>query len=336
MNALDTSDLFELTAVCDIDGDVCRDLENTYPKIKTFTDHREMFASVPAEVVCVSTWPPSHHPITMDALELPLKGLLVEKPLGDTTEAGAGILEAIRARQLPVVVPHGLLVARHGKEIIEIVRGGDIGSLELYEVECGRWDIINAGIHWLNFFVVLTNMDPVKYVIAQCDKATRTYRDGMQVETLAVTYGETEHGVRLIMNTGDDVVTTRPDRSMLFRLVGTEGILEFWGWESSYRLVNAEFPRGKTVKVPRYSKPGHQLHLENLAGQIESGLRDYGFPESSLRALELVEAAYLSSRHQCRVNLPINAFSPPDPVEWDPGRPYSGSGGGRDGRKLDG
>src|SRR3712207_8225841 len=45
-----------------------------------------------------------------------------------------------------------------------------------------RWDIINAGIHWLNFFVTLTDNEPLDYVIAQCDTTTRTYRDGMQVE----------------------------------------------------------------------------------------------------------------------------------------------------------
>ena len=336
MNALEASDQFELAAVCDIDERVRHEAKEAHPGARTFTDHRDMFASIPADVVCVSTWPPSHLPIALDALKRPLKGLLVEKPLGDTAQAGADILDAVRERELPLVVPHGLLVARHASEIIERVHGGDIGDLQLFEVECSRWDIINAGIHWLNFFVVLTKFEPVKYVIAQCDRTTRTYRDGMQVETFAVTYGETVSGVRLIMNTGDEVTTTRPEKGILFRLVGTEGILEFWGWESSYRLVNAESPRGNTVDVVRHAKSGHQLHLEYLAGQIESGRRDYRFPDSSLRALELVEAAYLSGRHHCRVDLPLDRFSPPDPVDWDPGKPYNGSGGGRNGRKLDG
>ena len=336
MNALRESERFELVAFCDINPDVCRKLQQEYPGVEAFADHRDMFTSAPADVVCVSTWPPSHLPITLDALKLPLKGLLVEKPLGDTTKAGSDILKAVRARRLPVVVPHGLLVARHGTEILERVRRGDIGDLTLYEVQCSRWDIINAGIHWLNFFVVLTEPDPVKYVIAQCDRTTRTYRDGMQVETFAVTYAETAGGKRVVMNTGDYVTTTDSDKPMWFRLVGTEGLLEFWGWESSYRIVNAEFPKGKFVQVQQPSRSRHQIHLEYLADQIESNDLDYRYPESSLKALELVEAAYLSSRHGCRIDLPLEDFRIPEPVVWDPGSPYDGSGGGRNGRSLDG
>lgn len=51
-------------------------------------------------------------------------------------------------------------------------------------------------------------------------------------------------------------------------------------------------------------------------------------------ALELCEAAYLSGQHGCLVTLPLAAFAPPAPVDWAPGQPYSGQGGGRDGRQL--
>jgi hypothetical protein len=51
-------------------------------------------------------------------------------------------------------------------------------------------------------------------------------------------------------------------------------------------------------------------------------------------ALEIVEGAYLSSRHRCKVSFPLDNYAPPDETDWAPGIPYSGSGGGRDGRKL--
>ena len=74
----------------------------------------------------------------------------------------------------------------------------------MVEIQCSGWDIINAGIHWLDFFVTLDACpEPVSYVMAACDASTRTYRDGMQVETLAVTYAQTESGVRAVMQTGD-------------------------------------------------------------------------------------------------------------------------------------
>ena len=63
---------------------------------------------------------------------------------------------------------------------------------------------INAGIHWLHFFVTLTRNEPLDFVMAICDSSTRTYRDGMQVETMAITYAQTHSGIRVVMNTGDD------------------------------------------------------------------------------------------------------------------------------------
>ena len=52
---------------------------------------------------------------------------------------------------------------------------------------------------------------------------------------------------------------------------------------------------------PRNVYTGHQVHLEQLAEQIDSGLPDYRVAESSLAALELCEAAYLSAEHGCLV-----------------------------------
>jgi hypothetical protein len=79
---------------------------------------------------------------------------------------------------------------------------------------------------------------------------------------------------------------------------------------------------------------GHQRHLEHLADMIASGEHHYRIPEGSLLALEVCEGAYLSSRHRCQVTFPLESFTPPPPTDWDPGQPYSGVGGGRDGRKL--
>ncbi len=332
--ALAASDRFELLALADIRAETRAECVALYPNIAAYATHHELFACHAPDVVCVATYPPTHLPIALDALELPLAGLLVEKPLGDTYAAGSTIIKQIKQRRLPLAVPHGLLVAAHGREIIERVRSGEIGRLELVEIESNRWDIINAGIHWLNFFVVLTGNEPLETVIAACDRSTRTYRDGMQVETLAVTYATTRSGVRVVMQTGDDISIMRARTECLFRIIGDAGAIEFYGWESAYRLLNARHPNGERFEPPRNARTGHQVHLEQLAEQIDSGIPDYRVAESSLAALELCEAAYVSAEHGCLVRLPLPQFSPPPPSDWRPGQPYGGSGGGRDGRKL--
>jgi len=334
MNALVESDRFELVAVADIDPGVCAELARRYAGVRTFPSHREMFSACPTEVVCVSTWAPSHEEVALDALELELKGILVEKPLAHTAASGRRILEAVKARRLPLAVPHGLLAKRTPLEIIQRVRRGEIGELKLVEIQCTGWDIINAGIHWLHFFVNLTGDEPVEYVMAACESSTRTYRDGMQVETTAVTYAETRSGVRVVMHTGDEVRINRDGKNTLFRIVGTAGLIEFWGWENGYLLVDADHPGGELIVPDEFEITGHRRHLEDLAAMIEAGRSDYAMAETSLKALQLCEGAYLSSRHRCKVTFPVDAFRPPCEPDWQPGLPYSGSGGGRDGRKL--
>jgi predicted dehydrogenase len=332
--ALAQSEYFELIALADLNDEVCARTAEKYSPLQTFTSYAEMFATCPTDVVCVSTYPPSHEEVFRAALQEQLQGILVEKPLGHTAASGRRILETAKARDLPLVVPHGLVAKRTPLEIIERVQRGEIGALQLVEVQCRGWDIINAGIHWLQFFVTLTRNEPLLPVMAICDTSTRTFRDGMQVETAAVTSVQTRSGIRLVMHTGDEILVNSEGKGTVFRLIGSAGQIEFFGWENLYHMRNEEFPAGTTITPEEYSVTGHQFHLKNLARMIESGQPEYSVPEASLAALEIVEGAYLSSRYQCAVSFPVDEFTPPPPNDWMAGEPYSGAGGGRDGRQF--
>ena len=335
MAALNVSDRYELVAVADVRPSALDAARELYPTIRTFADHRSLLDACDVDVLCVSTWPPSHLSVTKDALVAGLRGILVEKPLGDTYAAGAGVLVALRQAGLPAVVPHGLLVADHSRAILDCVAQGAIGTLKIIEIECAGWDIINAGIHWLDFALSLLPDDPAVQVLAACDVSTRTYRDGMQVETEAVTYAYTRSGVRIVMHTGDFVPVAEANEGTLFRLVGSRGVLEFFGWKPRYRLMNPANPDGTLVEVPAGPKSNHERYLDQLAAQIDTGEQDLTLLERSLAALEICEAAYRSSRERCAVSLPLGEFVAPPPSDWAAGQPYGGSGGGRDGRRLD-
>jgi predicted dehydrogenase len=293
-----------------------------------------MFRERPTDVVCVSTWPPSHLEVSRAALALPLKGILVEKPLGDTWAAGRGVLDAVRAKGVPMAVPHGLRFLPHSRRIVERVRDGEIGQVRVVMITCAKWDILNAGIHWLNYALWLTEGDPPARVTGTCDARTRTYRDALQVETAAATVVETAGGARIVMQTGDETASPVPGKGTVFQVFGTKGSIEFYAWEPRYRVFSAREPAGREIGLGRPAVSHHQMALESLADAMDAGRVDLSAGEASLAALELCEAAYVSSRHRCEVRLPLSTFAPPDPVEWDPGRPYGGTGGGRDGRKV--
>jgi predicted dehydrogenase len=334
MKAAATSDHFNLVAVADLRPELGAELSNQFPGIQFFTDFRDMFRNCPTEIICVSTYPPSHEEVTQEALRLPLKAILVEKPIAHSVASAKRILNSIRERNLPMAVPHGLMVKRSALEIIERTQRGEIGELKLVEIQSPKWDIVSAGIHWMNFAVNLNGQIPVESVLAACDKTTRTFRDGMQVETVAVTYVQMANGVRIVMQTGDTVRSNGRRESITFRIIGTGGQIEFWGWEPDYHLMNARYPEGLLITPDEKASSLHQRHLENLLPMIASGAPDYSAPKTSLAALEICEAAYVSARHGVEIKFPLDGFRIPAPTDWEPGAPYTGQPGGRDGRKL--
>jgi predicted dehydrogenase len=332
MAALTASPRYELVGVTDISPAARERVEQDFPGVPTFADHTRMFAAAPADVVCVSTYAPTHLALAEAAVEAGARGLLVEKPLGDTTEAGSRILAMMRDRSLPMVVPHGLMAMPAARRLIDDVHAGAIGTLRSVTMECTGWDIVNAGIHWIQFFVALVDPDPVVFVLTGADTSTQTFRDGMQVETSAVTLARTAGGVRLVLETGDAVPIARDDTACLMRFVGDDGHLEYAAWQNSYTLVGSG---GRTVvDGTSGTVTGHRHHLEHLADLIDTGTLDWSVPETSLRALEIVEAAYLSARTGASVTLPLSSYVTPTPIAWDPGVPYAGVGGGRNGREL--
>lgn len=335
IDALIASDRYDLIGVADV-SEASRDrvTAKTSGSVPTFATYEEMFTERPSDVVCVSTYAPTHLEITRAAMATGnVRGMLVEKPLGETTESGRQIVELLKSSNLPLVVPHGLMAQSAALEIVERVRAGVVGDLRVVEMESNEWDIINAGIHWLQFFVALVSPSPIEVVLTAADTSSRTYRDGMQVETEAITMARTANGVRVLLNTGDRVPIWRSDTPCLMRIVGDRGFIEFGAFEPRYLLVADGHDR-ELVEVEPFAVSGHQRHLEFLADQVELGVRDYLIPDTSLQALEIVEAAYESNRVGGSVNLPIDGAQPERVRAWNPGEPYSGAGGGRNGREL--
>ena len=332
---LQASSCYTLKAVADIGPVALAKALRRYPDLQAFPNAEAMMREVPTDIVCIST-PPALHEIGVNlALDLSLRGILVEKPLGHDHASGKAILHSIQNRNLPIAVPHGLLVQPTSVQVKRHILGGDIGELSLIEIQCTGWDIINAGIHWLDFCLHTVPHLEVEHVMSLCDPHTRTFRDGMQVETEAITYVQFESGLRIVMQTGDFVDVAKEGAGTLLRFVGSRGQIEFWPWNEGYRLQNGAHPQGSHLQTSlKERRSGHQVHLEQLAAQVESGSPSYEIAEVSLAALAICEAAYTSSRHSCKVTLPLARFTPPPPVDWNPGNPYSGQGGGRDGRHL--
>jgi predicted dehydrogenase len=334
LDALTKSPRFTPVAVVDLFPAALESIKQAYPGVQTYTSTKEMYAAHKPDVVGIATYAPSHLPMALEAMEQPIKGLVVEKPICHLIAQGRELIDSARSKKLPLMVPHNLPLVPHGEKIIQRVLAGQIGQVRLIDFQCDKWDIINAGIHWFNFALALLPGDSVHTVQATCDTSTKTWRDGMQVETSAVTYVTMKSGTRIILNSGDHIPTGVPGKGMVFTIVGTLGSIEFYAWADSYRIFNSAHPAGTLYTEPNQGISGHQRLYDKLASQIDAAAPDYTNPQNALAALEIVQAAYLSNQKRALITLPDFTFGPDNSSTWNPGAPYSGTGGGRDGRKL--
>ncbi|MCK1571208.1 Gfo/Idh/MocA family oxidoreductase [Bradyrhizobium sp. 174] len=335
INALLASDRYELIGVADMsEAARARVNDKTGGAVKTYAAADELLKASPADVVCIATFPGTHLPLTRDAVATGyVRGLLIEKPLGETTASGHQILGLVKAAKLPMVVPHWLMACSASLQVLSDVRNGRIGNLRVVEIECTNWDMHSTGPHLIQYFLALVSPSNVQEVLMAADVSTRTFRTEMQVETEAVTFARTTNGVRLIVNTGDDISMSRKGACIFMRITGQNGFIEFDTFKDSYTVVASGQDRVEVSVEPFATKP-NQRHLEHLADQIESGERDYLIPDQSLSALEVVEAAYQSRRYSKLVSLPLTPETLSSPPKWDPGAPYDGKAGGRDGRQF--
>lgn len=295
--ALNNSRAYELIAAADLSADARKHVAYRLPHLRIFADFRDMLAECHTDVVCVATPAPSHASFAREVVSRNPKGLLLEKPLACDFSTAAGLLKEIQETDCPAVVPHGMLVLPAAQEVKARLRRGDIGQIVSVEIQ-NAVDLLNAGIHWLAYLLDVFDSDKPGIVNAEFDTGGHVVNDGVQVESRGTTRMELESGLRIELQSGyetrptSDVLPREEQRGALFRMAGSNGVIEFSAWAGSYWIQVGESD-GELVKraLPAGSSY-HQLFLEQLAQNIAAGKPDYRSAELSLAALRLIESAY--------------------------------------------
>ncbi len=297
LDALSNSTDYTLIAAADPSADARQRVADRFPELRLFSDYHEMLSVSQADVLCVATPAPSHASIAREVLHCKPKGLLLEKPLSCKVSTAEDLLREIRDAACPVVVPHGMLVLPAAQEIKARIQHGDIGPVVSVEIQ-NAVDILNAGIHWLAYLLDVFGDDNPKMVNAEFDVRGHEINDGVQVETRGATRIVLESGMRIDLQSGSevnptsDVLPLEQRRGALFRVTGTDGVIEFSAWAGSYWLQAGE-SGGEFIERPLpVGLSYHQIFLEQLAQSIAARKPDYGSAELSLAALRLIESAY--------------------------------------------
>jgi len=108
------------------------------------------------------------------APELPLTGILVEKPRGHRHALETAVRDRIGDRNLPVAVAHGLLVQPTAPQVMRHIHDGVRGEWSPLEIQCKGRDIVAAGIHGRDCCPHAARKPDPEHGMAVCDPHART------------------------------------------------------------------------------------------------------------------------------------------------------------------
>ena len=125
----------EVRAVCDVDGERLRQLVERMPRRpQGYTDYRELLSSETVDAVVIATPDHWHAPIALRAMRAG-KDVYIEKPLAQTVAESRQVVAM--AERCGRIVQVGLQqrASGHVRTVIELIRSGRLGKVEL----CRCW-----------------------------------------------------------------------------------------------------------------------------------------------------------------------------------------------------
>lgn len=96
---------------------------------RTYADYREMMAREQLDLVSICTQAPQHAPVTIEAVDVGVKGILCEKPIALTLAEADAMLDACARRGARLAINHQTRMIPDTFAVERLLRAGAIGDL---------------------------------------------------------------------------------------------------------------------------------------------------------------------------------------------------------------
>ena len=153
----EAQDLFNITALCDIDDHFLASVGPRYPKAKQYNDYRKMLEQKDIDCVLCATADHMHAWITLAALRSG-RHVYCEKPLAHSVEEVRLVTETARREKRVTQMGTQIHAGSNYRRVVELIQGGAIGPVKEVHVFIDKaWGAIKpvrAGVpvppnlHW--------------------------------------------------------------------------------------------------------------------------------------------------------------------------------------------
>ena len=121
-----------VVAVCDLSQDRLQGISRRMPTVATTTDYRDLVRNPNIDAIVIATPVSSHYPIALAALQNG-KHVLVEKPITETSEQAARLVDEASRCNLTLMVDHTFIYTPAVQKIKDLIDGGEIGRVHYYD-----------------------------------------------------------------------------------------------------------------------------------------------------------------------------------------------------------
>jgi predicted dehydrogenase len=319
----------ELTAVCDIDPDVCRQTAEKF-EVQGFEEHTDLLDSGLVEMVIIATPHYDHPPIAIDAFERGIH-VLSEKPIAVTVRAADDMIAAAKRTGLKFGVMYQMRTEPRYFTAKKLINAGLLGDIYRTNMvmgwfrsqayyDSGTWRatwtgegggvLINQAPHFLDLFTWFGGLP------SKITGGARTRLHDIEVEDEAFALLEYENGAHgylyasVIEAPGAGLIELCGNRG---KLVISNGDLRAWRVKNGVREFSdsAEDMWGSPetaeadIELPE-APTGHREITRNMAEAILYGTPLIAPGEEGLNAMEMINGMNLSGRTGKAVDVPVD------------------------------
>ena len=320
----------ELAACADISPEALEAFGTQFnvPAQRRYLDYNEMLDKEKPDLVSICSLHHLHASMTIDAAAHKPKAILCEKPIAMSLEEADAMIEACRRSGTLLVIGHQRRFSPQYEAAYRALKAGEIGELQSIETHghpgCS---LMVDGTHTVDLVRWYADESAINWVFGQIDSREHRSAWGGRVENAAMMLFRFASGVRGIMTLGHLFSPEKePHRDPIWPdvppgtyhqivLHGVRGKIEIDGdapvegrpWVRLVRNGAVEeiplpWPR-RGGEDPRMS--AHALVIQAILDSLETG-KPHILEASSARAtLEVLMAAYESSRRRKIVELPL-------------------------------
>jgi predicted dehydrogenase len=294
-----------LVAACDLDRERLEQFCKRFHIAERFSDLHQLLEAVRPDLLHIVT-PPERAAVVQEALRVPPRALLVEKPLACRPSAGYAILDACQAAGVALYVNHQLRHHTPFQRVREAILGEEIGTLVSLRGS-SKGQLLEQGTHLLDLLSFLQDDVPAQSVLAAAEGADSFGKPHASPNNTLMAF-RWRGGVPVFLESGAASPTWRGEPDFWLNkgveAVGTRGFIASSTNHGWWMVTD----RGRSGEECRYIGED-ELAQARLTEGIFRCFDDPGYlhpnrPEVSPIAFSLAQAAMQSALERRRIPLP--------------------------------